>query len=583
MTSVGEAPFPPQMGQPYQPWNVLLFVIPSAEWYGPVVFLHLVLLGWLAYRFLRRVGCKHESALLGLVCAVLGIWLQGRVHQNVVISAALPLFLMLSCVHELFFGRRHARAVGTLAIAVGISWSGGFAPVSLQSTYLAGALGLAFAISRRRWRPFVLVVGGIALGGVISLAQMGPVMLAAAETARGTPTADQLAGIGLDFGNLVTLVWPDLLFWAAPGQFSDGDTFASLALIGRLGMTNFTEMGFSTGLASVLAVVALVGRSGADAPPHRRMLVWLFAGCALLAFLIATTKTPWLELTAIIPGARSGDLRRFLFTVHIGLVVLAAFGADRLAAGERGRPAIFAGLVAAASLALVLFHLRGPAAMETAYAELLASLYSTDVETVRTVIRPGQVEANRAHAIATGVRALVISLAALFVFVRARGWAVPLLCSLAVVELLNAGAGNRLAVPVERITTPPEVLAPVLEATRVAADGPRPRLMVLGGPEDVPPIGLFVANLPGYWGVEHLGAYNPLPKRRMEELFKALEPDREGKRSIAFGGGGSGIDALRDPASVDHPLLDLLGASWILASADCTSSPPRGRDTRRRA
>ena len=55
----GGAPFVPQMAQVYQPINLLLFVLPSAQWYGWWYFVHLVLFGYFCYRFLRRLGCLN--------------------------------------------------------------------------------------------------------------------------------------------------------------------------------------------------------------------------------------------------------------------------------------------------------------------------------------------------------------------------------------------------------------------------------------------------------------------------------------------------------------------------------------------
>ena len=141
-----------------------------------------------------------------------------------------------------------------------------------------------------------------------------------------------------------------------------------------------------------------------------------------------------------------------------------------------------------------------------------------------------------------------------------------ILAVLAAIELLHAGYGNRIAVSSERVAEPPLVYGPLVAATGEAnRDGlPRPRMLALGDakpPRTVPP-----PNMPGFWGVEDLGAYNPLPKRRMEDFFLALEPNAEGKHSVVFGGGGAGVQGLFDPRSLDHPLLDLLGVDWILAS-----------------
>ncbi|MCK5941575.1 MAG: hypothetical protein KAI24_06370, partial [Planctomycetes bacterium] len=114
----GGAPFVPQMAQPFQPINLLLFVLPSVEWYGWWYCVHLVLFGWFAYRFVRRLGCVHGAALLALVAATLGMWTQCKLHHNVILTAALSLWPMLSAVHELVAhgarGRARRLAVGWL-------------------------------------------------------------------------------------------------------------------------------------------------------------------------------------------------------------------------------------------------------------------------------------------------------------------------------------------------------------------------------------------------------------------------------------------------------------------------------------
>ncbi len=580
----GGAPFVPQMGQPYQPWNALLFVLPSAEWYGPVVFLQLVLMGWFAYRFLRRVGCRHASAVFGMVCVVLGMWTQGRVHQNVVISAALPLFLMLSCVWDLFFAERKARSIGVLAIAAGVSWSGGFAPVSLQASYLTVALAVALAVTQREARPALLAGVGIGLGAVVSLATMGPVLLASAESARQVPTAEHLAASGLDFANVLTLAWPDLLFWPNPGFVSDRPSVAALSMLTRLDpQPNYTEMTYGAGLVALLAVAALFSRGGVrlEGLRLRGALVGLFGAAGVLAFLLANAQSPMLELTAVIPGARAGDLRRFLFTVHVAVCVLAAFGCDRWLDGAKAWGSFTLGAcLTAVSAGLLFVHIQSIEGLTQLYSKLLAEVYSAQApvtpELVQSRFRPGEVEANASHLFATGLRTWLVGLCATLAIWLRRAWTVPLLIVLVAIELLHAGYGNRLAIPVERVTTPPEVLQPAIDATGSTANGVRPRLMNLAALGDVTPRDLVVANLLGTWGVEHLGAYNPLPKARMEELWLAIEPDREGKPRVVYGSGGSGVDCLRDPATVDHPMLDVFGVEWILASTPCDS--PRLRD-----
>ncbi|MDA7936643.1 hypothetical protein N9B90_01750 [bacterium] len=150
----GGAPFVQQMAQPYQPINLLLFLIPSIEWYGVWYLIHLVLFGWFAYLFLRRIGCLHAAAQLGLVAATLGMWTQCKLHHNVILTAALSLWPMLSATHELVArgvrdGARR-RAVGWLAMWTGLSWSTGFVVIQLPNRRICHSLPAA----SRPWRPF---------------------------------------------------------------------------------------------------------------------------------------------------------------------------------------------------------------------------------------------------------------------------------------------------------------------------------------------------------------------------------------------------------------------------------------------
>jgi len=186
----GGAPFVPQMAQPWQPINALLLLVPSVEWYGWWYLVHLVLFGWFAYRFVRRLDCCHGAGLLALVAATLGMWTQCKLHHNVILTAALSLWPMLSATHELVVrgvrGRARRFAVGSLALWTGLSWSTGFVVIALQASYLTAAFALLCALRARAdggWRRLLPVGLGFALGAALSFANMLPILLASAESA----------------------------------------------------------------------------------------------------------------------------------------------------------------------------------------------------------------------------------------------------------------------------------------------------------------------------------------------------------------------------------------------------------------
>jgi hypothetical protein len=123
-------------------------------------------------------------------------------------------------------------------------------------------------------------------------------------------------------------------------------------------------------------------------------------------------------------------------------------------------------------------------------------------------------------------------------------------------------------VPAARVTTPPAVLRPVLEAP--APGGVRPRLQRLV-PPDAPPITALPGNLPAFLGAEDACAYNPLPPARYEQFFTAIEPPREGSASVAYG--GAGVGGFRDAASLTHPLCDLYGITFVITRENVEAGP----------
>lgn len=586
----GGVAFVPQMAQVYQPWNLLLALplASSVGMYGPWYFLHLVLWGTFAYWFFRRIGLHHHAGLLGLVVAVLGLWTQARVHHNVILSAALPLWPMLTIVHAGFRGGGIGPGrIALLGLCAGISWSGGFAPVSLQVTLLCGAWALFLAIRERDHRPLWGIAAGLGLGALLALPQMGPTLLASTDSARQPIAPAGLTAAGMSWQHLRTLVWPDLLAW--PEQaIHDGQAWTAwkaLELLPadklwppeNLSNFNYPETAFAIGIPGLLLVLVAIAR--------RDALTWFFAGVAVLAFGFATAKSPFLELSAVVPGARVGDLKRFLFLVAVSLCTLAALGADRLVARERPRgvAALAAAIAILCALPFVqhLVVAGDVEAFRQMYAERLAREVggrSVTPEMAMDAMRLRSYEAgdNLAMLLWTFGRSFVVAAAATIVV-----WWAPArtrilaLAALAAVELVAAGAGTIVPVPVERVQRLPATLEPVAYATAEAerASRPRPRLFRLEvsgrRPQDSR---LFPPNLGAFHGLEDLSAYNPLPKQRMEELFLAMEPPRSpGAPSIALG--GAGVVAMLDSATLHHPVLDVLGCRFVLAARAAGQAP----------
>ena len=591
----GGAPFVPQMAQPYQPINVLLLLIPSVEWYGWWYLVHLVLFGWFAYLFLRRIGCGHGAALLGLVAATLGMWTQCKLHHNVILTAALSLWPMLSATHELVAvgvrdGARR-RAVGWLAMWTGLSWSTGFVVIALQASYMTGAFAMLCAFQaergdrlRRLW-PFAIALG---IGGVLSLANMLPILMASAESARvGQFDAARLQLLGLDWDHLLSLPWPNLLSWPADHFYPQGgDSLAyqtkmpwsQLVLLENptrpedgAAIHNWVETSFAIGVIPLAAAVtALFSKR------HRVMVVF-FAAFGFLAFGIATGDQPFFSLARILPGMTAGDVRRLLFSVAMPLVVLAGLGCDAwLRDGLRKPGRAVLAVIAVISAIVVYWTVSNTG--ENEFVQAYANLYALDTDAPQVLLAQGdpvrlaqfakaaalegEPGVNSQRVLTTAMWALLMSLAGFgalskrwsLVFANSRPFTVIALLAATMIELILMGLGPMQTVPAERVTAVPKVMTPILADHQ--DQQPRPRLQRLALP-GMASNGL-PGNVPGFLGLADANAYNPLPPARFEQYFESIEAN--------MGYGGAGVGSFHDAKSLTHPLSDLYGIRYIVTN-----------------
>lgn len=593
----GGAAFVPQMSQVYEPINLLLLLLPSWGWYGPWMLCHLGLFGWFAYCFVRRLGLSHFAGLVAVVAATLGLWTQCKLHHNVILTAALSLWPMLTAVHALVAERNQgihaARWIGWLALWTGLSWLSGFAVVSLQVSYLTVAFALLLALRNERGQrvaALLAVALGMLLGGLLSAAHMLPVLAAAAESARdAAPDAAFLASNGLEKAHWLSALWPDLLAWSSDRFYADPAApwrditrmpWAQIVLLDHPlhpstggPFQSWVETSFAVGtLPTAFAVQALASR-------RWRAIAWFFAGAGLLAFGFANADQPLLAVARWLPGLAAADLRRVLFLVAMALVVLAAIGADEWQRGARKLTFATCALTACGSLWLLWFLLQH--GEEASFLRGLAAAFVADREhpVVQSIggsvdqavaflqqrSAPGEWLANYRALAATAWRSLLAaSLGGLLLGLHDRTARQQAACWLLLAstgaELLHAGAGFFVTEPIARISTPPRALAPAL-AYREAADV-RGRMQRLMPKTDARAAGLYPPNLAAAHGLEDAAGYNPLPPRRFEELWLAIEPDQPDKASVVFG--GAGVGSLHDERSLQHPLLDLLGVRFIL-------------------
>ena len=590
----GGAPFVSQMAQPYQPINILLLALPSVEWYGWWYLVHMVLFGWFAYLFLRRIGCVHGAALFGLVAATLGMWTQCKVHHNVVLTAALSLWPMLSATHALIAegarGIARRRMVGWLAMWTGLSWSTGFVPTALHASYLVAAYGLFCLFQARRGdrlRRLVPFGVGLGLGAILSLANMLPILMASAESARmGQFDEVRLRALSLEWDHLLSLVWPDLLSWPADRFYPDeasGLGFATRMPLSQLvllsqplredgaAFQNWVETSVSIGLLPFIAAATSLVAKG------HRAVAWFFAGFAALAAGMATATEPLFSLTKVLPGMTSGDLRRLVDVIAMPLVVLAGLGANAWLSC-RGRWTGFAllALVIVASM-LVLGWLLAHGA-EGDFVRGLAELYVMDAghPTVQQIggnvdrataflqqrAAPGEVAHNYRALIFAVTMSLFVAVGGFVALLRMGTWSIAVLLCMTMIELLVLGLGPVQTVPSERVTRLPNVLQPVVALHRPNQPRPRIQRLVLG--DKTQAHAALPGNMPGFLGLADANAYNPLPPARFEEFFESIE------KGVAYG--GAGVGSFHQLPSLAHPLSDLYCIRFVITRNEVPSN-----------
>lgn len=578
----GGASFVPQMAQVYQPWNLLLLLVPSVEVYGVWYLLHQVLFGWLAYRFFRRITCSHGAALIGVVAAVLGLWTQCRVHHNVVLTAALSLWPMLSAIHAIARGGRF-RDIAVLAIWTGLTWMSGFVVIALQISYLCVGFALLQGLANERGKrlvPLVLCGVGMGLGAMLSSAHMLPVLMASSESGRPAMTMAKLIGGSLEWDHALTFLWPDLFAWSGDWFHRDQADLVRPPLstlsffrqpVEQPGY-NWVECTFAFGIAPFVSMLlAFCNR-------ERRMMAVYFAAAAMFAFGLATATGGFTHLGKLLPGLTDTDAKRNVFTVAFAGTVLAVMGADRLLAhGSRLIQvllAMIAVLSATATIWLLMatdeelldliarwgVHLSGNPAIDQVGGNLALIRAWMDGE-----LWAGEAHANMVMLRATFARAAIVAIVALVAtFLRGRARLITLL-AITAIELLHIGGGPIVAIDAERVTTPPAVVQSVFDA-KEEAPGVRARFQRLGDPGDKKATTMYWPNFAGFHGIEDLASYNPLPPARQDEFFLAIEPDEAGKASVTWG--GAGISWFRRDVSMKHPLLDVMGVRYFLSSRE---------------
>lgn len=361
---------------PYSAGGVPLGATPNYALASPLTVPFLLLPAWLApalvklleilvavgatYLFLRRLGLRRPSALLGGLAfassAFMVVWTNWPQTR---VAAFIPAVFWAV---ELLVQRRRARDAAVLALAVAAMLLGGFPAVTAYTLLTAGLYLLArlWGSYRHDWRQSLAVVvragAGVAVAVLICAVQLVPwavFMRSAYVSGRGQTPEDHLP-----VASLVTSVAP----WALGSTEPARPPYWYLP-------TNLVEsMSYVGAAVLVLAVtaVALARRGRAVVPPGAwALLAGAAAGWLVLIYagglpLAVAQQVPVLFADNFVGRARS--VLGFLVAVLAAIgfeVLLRRPATDRAAGGaDRRRTIAWAALVYVGLGALGLWSLR---------------------------------------------------------------------------------------------------------------------------------------------------------------------------------------------------------------------------------
>ena len=322
-------------GDIFYPTALLRMFLPTDVAMTWGMILHLILAGVATYAFLRLLRLRFHAALLGGLAYMMSGQVASLVSPGhdgkLFVSALLPVTLIV-LTHGIRDGRHWAW--GALAATVGL---GVLTPHPQLLQYLllaAGSWALLLATSRSGamatlpTRARVMRLGAalaaVLLGFAIGAVQYLPV----AEYVDWSPRS---GGRDYDYATSFSMPIEELVNTYLP-QFS--------GILDRYWGRNGIHLHSEYLGAGVLLLAAL--GVGARQRDDRRVLVWFWIGTLVISLLWALGgNTPFYQIVyATVPGSKFFRAPSTIFYVTtFATAMLAAFGAERLLAGELGRRA----------------------------------------------------------------------------------------------------------------------------------------------------------------------------------------------------------------------------------------------------
>jgi hypothetical protein len=315
----------PQMAMYYPPtW--LFVVLPPQRAYPLSICLHYSLAGWLMYRLCRGLDRGRRAAALGAVLWMFsGFMLSHREHLTMHHAAAWAPGVVWAWHRWASTGRPGHWVLGVALVAMQIL--AGHVQIPLMTAPLALAW-VAWVAPRRR-RVWLGALAGFAVAALACSVQIIPSLQLLGESA-GRRDYHVLAWNSLSYRSLALLLFPLLFgqrtpnFYAAPwfGPSHQCEQTAYVTLIG---------------LALAIGGWVLMRRT------DRRVRFWGWAVLIGLVLSLGRNAGVYILMMLIPLFNVLHTPARWLMVVHMGLIILAAFGADALIRPMDRRP--FADLI----------------------------------------------------------------------------------------------------------------------------------------------------------------------------------------------------------------------------------------------
>jgi O-antigen/teichoic acid export membrane protein len=599
------------------PLSILFYVLPIPVAYGWFSALQLGLAGIFAYIFLRVIGANRFGATIaGITYQLSGFMVVSVVFTMMIAAAAwLPLILaMVEVVIKKQEGKGPVAYSPVPYIAVG-AWAMGMqvlaghieitayvllvsafyalcrlVTMALRLTYRSQNWGQALRVTARLalWIA-AMVLLGLGLGGV----QLIPLLELLPRNFRvGSVTYADVVGWALPLRQAITFLVPDffgnpshhayfdLLSWSwqptmvnARGQPTDTIFW---------GIKNYVEAGSYVGILPLcLALIAILGVIRNPFSPRKRVStdqrlalphVLIFTVLAMLAIAFAFGTPLYAFLYYGVPGWNQlHSPFRWVFPYTLSIAVLAGIGATCLSGTARqmtsanspfigpytmlraGWP-IFWGGVAALALLLLALAIPGPFIA-------LADRFVRASDLAQGAFADGRMFFSYqwrnffifALFVAASGAVIRVSRCPIYLPARLGGYGVwkPLALVVLVMDLFLVGYGfNPAADPALLDFTPPVVKF-------LKEDKSLYRITSFDAPGEK----TFIANAGEFYGIQDVRGYDSIIPRQYGDYVSLITPQYDNLLYNRIGG-----IYVPDYQALDSPLLDLLGAKYVLTT-----------------